>query len=344
MSKFTDSLIGENLEVATEYFKSVMASSNMDKDSKTGKRKKSGGSIGFIPFNINFKMDGLSGIKIYNELVFNTSFLPPGYSTTLDFIVTGVDHQLKNGDWETDVKVTLVPKTDESSTIITGSISVNSQKESYTPPPVVTGTGTVTVTGGSVVGGNKNMAALLVNAGYTPGTFVYELALIMGTKEGYGHPGNIPTDLNNPGDLLYDSTLKTFDPGVTDPKRSGFAKFSTPEIGAKALIELKIKKWAKGNYPATVVGAKSSATLTAKQQKLWGVKTAGEYRTKFKVPSSLDDIAGKKVNMTLEQFMYIYAPPHENNTENYINSIIKSLLPKYPSITRTSKLIDFIDK
>jgi hypothetical protein len=140
MSKFTDSLIGENLEVATEYFKSVMASSNMEKDSKTGKRKKSGGSIGFIPFNINFKMDGLSGIKIYNELVFDTSFLPPGYSTTLDFIVTGVDHQLKNGDWETDVKVTLVPKTDESSNVITGSISVNSQQESYNPPPVVNNT------------------------------------------------------------------------------------------------------------------------------------------------------------------------------------------------------------
>jgi hypothetical protein len=188
------------------------------------------------------------------------------------------------------------------------------------------------------------MAALLVSAGYTPGTFVYELALIMGTKEGYGHPGNIPTDLNNPGDLVYDSSLKTFDPGATDPKRGGFAKFSTPEIGAKALVELKIKKWANGNYPATVVGAKSSAVLKPSQQKLWGVKTAGEYRTKFRVPSSLDDIAGKKVNMTLEQFMFIYAPPHENNTENYINSIVNSLKPKYPSFNKLEKLIDWVNK
>jgi hypothetical protein len=132
MSKFTDSLIGENLEVATEYFKSYMASANSGKKGKT-----SGGSIGFIPFNIGFTMDGLSGIKIYNELVFDTSFLPYGYNTTLDFIVTGIDHKLKNGDWETDVKVTLIPKTDELSEIITGSISISAQKESYTPPPVV---------------------------------------------------------------------------------------------------------------------------------------------------------------------------------------------------------------
>jgi hypothetical protein len=146
MSKFTDSLIGENLEVAAEYFKSVMASSNMGKKDKT-----SGGSIGFIPFNVNFTMDGLSGIKIYNEISLDTSFLPLGYSKTLDFVVTGVDHKLKSGDWETDIKATLIPRTSGIEDIITGSISVNAQKESYTPPPV-NSTNTNTPTGG---GGGK---------------------------------------------------------------------------------------------------------------------------------------------------------------------------------------------
>jgi hypothetical protein len=130
MPKFTDSLIGENLEVATEYFKSYMASANSGKKGKT-----SGGSIGFIPFNFSFTMDGISGIKIYNELALNTSFLPSGYTKTLDFIVTGVDHKLKDGDWETDVKVTLIPKTDTIDEVITGSLSVKAQKESYTAPP-----------------------------------------------------------------------------------------------------------------------------------------------------------------------------------------------------------------
>ena len=42
MPQFTDSLVGENVAVATEYFKTLAAFS------------KSGGSIGFIPFNISF--------------------------------------------------------------------------------------------------------------------------------------------------------------------------------------------------------------------------------------------------------------------------------------------------
>jgi len=122
MPQFTDSLIGENVAVATEYFKTLIASS------------KSGGSIGFIPFNINFVMDGLSGMKIYNELSFDTSFLPPGYTKTLDFIVTGVDHKLKDGDWETDVKVTLIPKNGGVNNVVKVSAPVTKQKENYEPP------------------------------------------------------------------------------------------------------------------------------------------------------------------------------------------------------------------
>ena len=48
--KFTDSLITENLKVATEYFKAIV--SNFQND-KFGKIKNSGGSIGFIPFKMN---------------------------------------------------------------------------------------------------------------------------------------------------------------------------------------------------------------------------------------------------------------------------------------------------
>jgi hypothetical protein len=130
MPKFTDSLIGENLEVATEYFKSLMAASNTGKKDKT-----SGGSIGFIPFNTTFAMDGLSGIKIYNELTIDSSFFPIGYSKTLDLVITGVDHKLKDGDWETTIQATAIPKTSGIEDVITGSLSVTSQQESYTPPP-----------------------------------------------------------------------------------------------------------------------------------------------------------------------------------------------------------------
>jgi len=128
--KFTDSLIGENLKVATEYFKAMVAASENDFNNKI---KDSGGSIGFIPFKIGFTMDGLSGIKIYNGLTIDTSFLPIGYSNTLRFIVTGVDHKLNQGDWETSLNLTLIPRTDTVSKI-TGSLKFEVQKEAAIAP------------------------------------------------------------------------------------------------------------------------------------------------------------------------------------------------------------------
>ena len=212
MPKFTDSLIGENLEVATEYFKSYMASANIGKDSKTGKQKISGGSIGFIPFNINFVMDGISGIKIYNELVFNTSFLPSGYTKTLDFIVTGIDHKLKDGDWETDVKVTLIPKTDGIDEVITGSLSVKAQKESYTPPPPPPSIGTppsgpVVVSG--TVTDNDLWIYLTWQQGEGGAAEHYKIA--KGTKTSYNLVTKNAIRKNWPGSLVASNGVKKSD-------------------------------------------------------------------------------------------------------------------------------------
>jgi len=125
---FLDSRITENLKVATEYFQAMMSNSEKNAFNKI---KNSGGSIGFIPFKINFTMDGLSGIKIYNELILDTSFLPLGYSKTLKFIVTGIDHKLSKNDWETTINTTLIPITDDVLKI-TGSLIYQPQKEEDT--------------------------------------------------------------------------------------------------------------------------------------------------------------------------------------------------------------------
>jgi len=60
-------------------------------------------SIGFLPFNLKLSMDGLSGIKIYNKIKVNTTFLPSNYGETLSFIVTGVNHKLSNNEWVTSL-------------------------------------------------------------------------------------------------------------------------------------------------------------------------------------------------------------------------------------------------
>jgi hypothetical protein len=135
---FVDSKINQNLEIATEYFKALVSNKIRDKNLKL---KKSAGSIGFIPFNVSFTMDGLSGIKIYNELSVDTNFLPKGYTDTTNFIVTGVDHKIQNGDWETNVKLTLIPTTEPITDVITSSISITTPVEEAPKVPPTPGTG-----------------------------------------------------------------------------------------------------------------------------------------------------------------------------------------------------------
>ena len=49
-------------------------------------------------------MDGLGGIRIYDFIKINSSFLPSNYPQTLEFICTGVNHRLENNDWVTSLK------------------------------------------------------------------------------------------------------------------------------------------------------------------------------------------------------------------------------------------------
>lgn len=136
-SSFVESRINQNLEVATEYFKALVSE---NKKSTTDKIKQSAGSIGFIPYNISFTMDGLGGIKIYNELALDTSFLPAGYTSTTEFIVTGVNHKISNGDWETDITATLIPRTSPITNVITGSVQIFGQVETAPITPPITPT------------------------------------------------------------------------------------------------------------------------------------------------------------------------------------------------------------
>jgi len=129
---FEDSRINQNLEVATEYFKALVSERTQD---TTNKLKKSAGSVGFIPYKVSFAMDGISGIKIYNELSLDTNFLPPGYTKVTSFIVTGVDHKIQNGDWETNINVTLIPNTETIDNVITSSISIAKKIEQAPPTP-----------------------------------------------------------------------------------------------------------------------------------------------------------------------------------------------------------------
>lgn len=61
-------------------------------------------SIGFLPINLKIDMDGIGGIRIYDLVKVNTSFLPSNYPDSLEFICTGVNHKLENNEWTTSLK------------------------------------------------------------------------------------------------------------------------------------------------------------------------------------------------------------------------------------------------
>jgi len=165
----------------------------------------------------------------------------------------------------------------------------------------------------------KSIDSVLAATGYAATSGAYVLAKVIATKEGWlpdanNGKGSRAYRNNNPGNLDYQESFKTIDPKVR--KESGangrFAVFSFPELGAKALIQKKILRWANGSMPAT------SANQTLKPKYVTGDKP------------------------TIKQFITTYAPPSENNTSGYIAKVVagvKSIKPNTTANTLVASII-----
>jgi hypothetical protein len=68
--------------------------------------------IGFIPLSFELVLDGISGIKIYNKLKINNEFLPSNYPESLSFIITKVNHNISNNNWDTSLSTISIPRTE----------------------------------------------------------------------------------------------------------------------------------------------------------------------------------------------------------------------------------------
>jgi hypothetical protein len=66
-------------------------------------------TVGFIPADLSLTVDGLAGVKIYNALSINQRFLPKQYPKALKFIITKVNHNISNNNWETGLNTISVP-------------------------------------------------------------------------------------------------------------------------------------------------------------------------------------------------------------------------------------------
>mgnify|MGYP001034290857 CR=1 FL=1 len=68
-------------------------------------------TLGFIPIDISLTLDGISGIKIYNQLSIDAKFLPKPYPEVVDFVIMNVAHRISNNAWETEIRAISKPNT-----------------------------------------------------------------------------------------------------------------------------------------------------------------------------------------------------------------------------------------
>jgi hypothetical protein len=90
---------------------------------------------GFIPFNLSLTMNGLSGIKINQQFLMDTEFLPTNYPNVLRFLIKNLSHEIQNNKWTTKIETYSIPKAINNNK--TRSILVATRNTPQDQPPVL---------------------------------------------------------------------------------------------------------------------------------------------------------------------------------------------------------------
>ena len=97
-------------EQKVEGFSSILTNMITFKESAAAVNEgKASGILGFLPIDLNVTMDGISGIKIYQQFAADTSFLPRNYGMSLRFLITGITHRIENNTWTTQISTVSEP-------------------------------------------------------------------------------------------------------------------------------------------------------------------------------------------------------------------------------------------
>ena len=70
----------------------------------------SSSTLGFIPIDLDVTIDGLSGIRIWNQLVVDSKFLPQDYPDKVELVIKGVTHTIQDNQWTTTLSAITKPK------------------------------------------------------------------------------------------------------------------------------------------------------------------------------------------------------------------------------------------
>jgi hypothetical protein len=104
-----------NQEDITAFNNSIQSFAEYNQAQETLKQRQenpltSSPNIGFLPFDLTLTIDGLSGMKIYQKFVADTEFLPSNYPQSLEFLIKGITHEIKDNQWVTTLESLAVPK------------------------------------------------------------------------------------------------------------------------------------------------------------------------------------------------------------------------------------------
>ena len=67
-------------------------------------------SIGFIPLDFSLTADGISGLKHFQKIKINQSFLPKNYGESLNFLIKGLSHKIDRSGWTTTINTLSTPQ------------------------------------------------------------------------------------------------------------------------------------------------------------------------------------------------------------------------------------------
>jgi len=84
---------------------------------------------GFLPFDLSITMDGLSGMKIYQKYIIDTTYLPTNYPSSLEFIIKGISNTISNNEWITTLDSFAIPKNPFGSSIAESAVEQASRNE-----------------------------------------------------------------------------------------------------------------------------------------------------------------------------------------------------------------------
>jgi len=64
----------------------------------------------FIPISLNLKLDGISGIKLFQKYTINDEILPQNYRDNIEFLTKGLRHSIDQSGWTTSIEGLSIPK------------------------------------------------------------------------------------------------------------------------------------------------------------------------------------------------------------------------------------------